>query len=160
VINANDTSTINSHLLRMNEISSIFGSKTKFTQARAFIMISQITALRWCFQDFLNNCLNELDKATQLESSLDNELARPDLIHIRSAELFAFYLLIIHRHYSSTASTYVINNRPIAITDFPLYALQLYAKENFTDPHRGVNLLGMARAYAQMKKDRSSKSTL
>jgi hypothetical protein len=55
------------------------------------------------------------------------------------------------------APTYVINNRTITVNDFPLYALQLYAKENFTDPHRGVNLLGMARAYAQIEqRDKAS----
>ena len=93
-------------------------------------MISQITGLRWCFQGFFNNCLTELDKAAVLESSVDHQLAKPNLIHMRSAELFAFYLLVIHRHYSSLASTYVINNRTIAVSSFPSYALEIYKKEN------------------------------
>jgi hypothetical protein len=43
-----------------------------------------------------------------------------------------------------------LNNETISVSDFPSYALRLYEIENQTDPNRIVNVLGMARAYAQI----------
>lgn len=113
-------------------------------------MVSEINALRWCLNGSMSNCLVELDKATQIEWSIGDDYKMPYILHIRASELFAFYLLITHRYYSSLASIYTLNNSAVAIADFPSYALHLYTRENQTAPHRAVNSLGMARAYSQM----------
>lgn len=113
-------------------------------------MVSEINALRWCLNGSMSNCLVELDKATQIEWSIGDDYKMPYILHIRASELFAFYLLITHRYYSSLASIYTLNNSAVALADFPSYALHLYTRENQTAPHRAVNSLGMARAYSQM----------
>lgn len=125
-------------------------SQINSTAMRILTLVSEINALRWCLNGSMLNCLIELDKTTQIESSIGDDYQRPYVLHIYAAELFAFYLLITHRYYFSLASTYTFNNSAIAITDFPSYALRLYARENQTAPHRAVNSLGMARAYSQM----------
>ncbi|CAF3620995.1 unnamed protein product [Rotaria sp. Silwood1] len=148
----NGSSALDNHLSRLIRLSSIAYSMSKSTSISISLMISQITALRWCLSDSLVNCLTELDNATQVEEALANDPNVPSLLYIRSAELFAFYLLIIHRYYPTYQSTYFLNKTTVAVTAFPLFALNLYAKQNSTAPHRAVNLLGMARAYAQIGK--------
>lgn len=153
LMNNNDTSStisIQYHLARMLNISNIIKPQMESTTTRILIMISQINALRWCLNGSMTHCLVELDKATQMESSIGNDHNRPYILHIHASELLAFYLLITHRYYSPLALTYPLNNSIVSITEFPSYALRLYNKENQTEPHRAVNLLGIARAYSQM----------
>jgi hypothetical protein len=152
-VNVNETSNTTSieyHLSRMIEMSSIMGPTMKSISIRTSLMVSQIDALRWCLNGSIKNCLIELNNANQIESSLSNDYNRPNILHIRSAELFALYLLITHRDYSSLSLTYIFNNLTISVNDFPSYALHLYTIKNQTDPHRAINSLGIARSYAQM----------
>ena len=70
----------------------------------------------------MKRCLIELDKVTQIESSLGNDHNRPYVLHMHSTELFALFLLITHRDHYSSSSTYMFNNSILSINDFPSYA--------------------------------------
>ncbi len=136
----------------MIELSSIVNSKMNSTSNRISLMISQINALQLYLNRSFENCLIELEKMTEIELSLNNDYNRPHILHIRSSELFALFLLIIHRSHPSYLSIYKLNNLTLSINEFPSYSLYLYKQENETGPHRIVNTLGMARSYAQMGK--------
>ena len=146
----NQTVTVENNLSRLRQLSSTVRSVSRSTSMRISLMVSQISALRWCLSGSLVNCLTELDNATQVESALFDDSTASSLVTLRSGELFALYLLITHRNYSKFASAYVINGRILSVIDFPSYALNLYQKANRTAPHRAVNSLGTARAYVQM----------
>ena len=153
VVNCNETTnstSIDSHLNRISDISETIKSKMKSTSIRMLVLIAEINALRWCLNGTINICLTELYQATLLESSIVNDYDRPYILHIRASELFAFYLLVTHQHYYSLSSSYQMNNVTMNTTDFPSYALDIYIKQNETEPHRAVNLLGMARAYTRL----------
>lgn len=141
---------LNNHLIRLNQLAAIALSMNKATSVSISLMVSQITALRWCLSNSLVNCLTELDNATQVESTLASDPNAPSILYIRSAELFAFYLLIVHRYYPKYQSTYFLNKTKVSVSVFPSFALDLYLSQNSTGPYRAVNLLCMARAYAQM----------
>lgn len=134
----------------MLTISTALKSQMLANSIRVELMRLQILALRWCLNGSMNNCLIELEQATQLESLLNNDYNRPNILHIRASELFALYLLITHQYYPTLASSYQLKNQTISVNDLSSYALEIYRRENQTEPFRADNLLGMARAYAQL----------
>jgi hypothetical protein len=113
LINVNGTNTTESveyHLTRMT-----------------MLLVSQVNTLRWCFNESFKNCLMEFYAATEIESSLANTHTRPYILHIQSGELFAFYLLIVYRHYNYNS---LFKSLKIPHKDFPSYALHLYKMSN------------------------------
>ena len=63
------------------------------------MMIPQILGIRYYVNRSWQECLNELNTATQLESMLVADGNSPTLIFARSSELLAMHLLIIHEKY-------------------------------------------------------------
>ena len=134
----------------MIEISSIVNSKSNSAAIRLSLMITQINVIQLYLNQSFDECLLQLERLMQIETSLSNDYNRPKLLFIRSSELFSLFLLLIHRYHYSYLSIYKLNNLTLSINDFPSYSLYLYKQENQTDPHRIVNTLGIARSYSQM----------
>ncbi len=63
------------------------------------MMLPQILAMRYYITGSWQECLNELNAATQLESMLVADGNSPTLIFARSSELLAMHLLMIHEKY-------------------------------------------------------------
>ncbi|CAF1446898.1 unnamed protein product, partial [Rotaria sordida] len=141
---------LENHLIRMTRLASDETQIPKSMSIRIAILVLQVKALRWCFDEEIERCLIGLETATEIEFSLVKDLDNPEIVYIRSAELFAFYLLVFHRSYSRVSSAYDLHYSSVPITDFPSIAFDLYEKTNRTAPYRGINMLGMARAQAQM----------
>jgi len=146
----NNAALIDYHLERLLKISTALKSQLVSKSVRVDLMRLQIIALGWCFNGSMNNCLTNLAQATQIESSISDDYNRPDILHIRASELFALYLLITRQYYPTVNFTYQLNNETISVQNYSSYALKLYQNENQTEPFRAVNLLGMARAHAQL----------
>jgi hypothetical protein len=140
----------NHHLTRMIQLASNNDPIEKPISIRIGVLVLQVKALRWCFDEEVEQCLIELETAAEVEAALVKDFDGPELVYIRSAELFAFYLLVIHRYDSSLTSTYQLKHSVVQINDFPSIAFSLYEKANRTAPNRGTNVLGMARAQAGM----------
>lgn len=63
------------------------------------MMIPQILGMRYYVNGSWQECLNELNTATQLESTLTSNSNSPTLIFARSSELLAMHLLIMYEKY-------------------------------------------------------------
>jgi len=61
------------------------------------MMISQIHGIRYFVNQSRQECLNELNNATQREATLVPDANTPTLIFARSSELLAMHLLLIHK---------------------------------------------------------------
>ncbi len=62
-------------------------------------MISQIHGIRYYINQSWQECLKELDNATQREGIIVPDTNTPTLIFARSSELLAMHLLLIHEQY-------------------------------------------------------------
>ena len=107
--NINESNTLTIHLSRLKELALTANSLSKPTSIMISRIVSQVTALRWCLSNNLVNCLTGFDNATPIGAAIANDPNVPSLLYIRSAKLFAFYLLIIHRDYSTHLSNYFFN---------------------------------------------------
>ncbi|CAF4660887.1 unnamed protein product, partial [Rotaria sp. Silwood2] len=97
-----------------------------------------------------------LNEATQREFNLVIDNNSPILIFARSSELVARHLLLINRIYQNpleqaNSSTFMLNGAQVLISEFPRYALNLYQLADLSAPNRAINILGMARANAQLR---------
>jgi hypothetical protein len=62
-------------------------------------MISQIRGIRYYVNQSWQECLKELNNATQREATLIADSNTPTLIFARSSELLAMHLLLIYTKY-------------------------------------------------------------
>lgn len=132
----------------MENLSIAVQSDSAFVADSIKMMISQVRAVRWCLVNIsLSQCLNELSNATQFEASLVADPDSPPLLFIRSAELFALFLLRIYNTSRSSSLNVTYNGTIHDISQFPHLALSLCREQNLTAPYRPVNLLLMLRAY-------------
>lgn len=65
------------------------------------MMIPQVLAMRHYLNQSWQDCLNELNTATQLEASLISSGSSPTLVFARSNELLAMHLLLMHEKYQA-----------------------------------------------------------
>ncbi|CAF4723878.1 unnamed protein product, partial [Rotaria sp. Silwood2] len=120
------------------------------------MMISQIQGIIYFNNNSFQDCLNRLNEATQREFNLVIDNNSPILIFARSSELVARHLLLINRIYQNpleqaNSSTFMLNGAQVLISEFPRYALNLYQLADLSAPNRAINILGMARANAQLR---------
>ncbi|CAF4866722.1 unnamed protein product [Rotaria sp. Silwood1] len=150
-------STIDIHLARFIILSNRTNSLSKYISNSILMMIPQILGIRHYINGLWQECLNELNTATQIESMLISESNSPTLIFARSSELFAMHLIIIYEQnknqlVETNSSIYMLNGTETAIDKFPLIALKLYKKADQIAPNRAINTLGMARANAHLNR--------
>ncbi len=136
----------------MTILSSEANSINQYVSISISMMISQIRGIRYYVNQSWQECLNELDNATQREATLAAGANTPTLIFIRSPELLAMHLLLIYTKLKgrSLLSTYTLNGTNVSINEFPIRALALYQVANSSAPNRAINTLGMARANLQI----------
>ncbi|CAF3193574.1 unnamed protein product [Rotaria sp. Silwood2] len=150
-------SIIDNHLVRFVILSNRTNSLSKYISNSILMMIPQILGIRHYIHGLWQECLNELNTATQIESMLIPESNSPTLIFARSSELFAMHLLIIYEQYQkqlveTNSSIYKLNGTETVVDKFPLIALKLYKKADQIAPNRAINTLGMARSTAHLKR--------
>ncbi|CAF3694868.1 unnamed protein product [Rotaria sp. Silwood1] len=151
-------SIIDQHIARFSILSSRTASLNPYISTSISMMISQIQGIIYYKNDSYQDCLNILNEVTQRELNLVIDNNSPILIYARSSELLAMHLLLIHRKYqnqsgSATPFTFMLNGTQISISEFPQYALNLYQIADISAPNRSINILGMARANAQLGSD-------
>jgi hypothetical protein len=114
-------STVDDHLARLVILSNRTNSFSKYIVNSILMMIPQILGMRYYITGSWQECLNELNAATQLESTLIADGNSPTLIFARSSELLAMHLLIIHEKYqeqlvsTDKANDFPNNNKNIFI---------------------------------------------
>ncbi|CAF3351042.1 unnamed protein product [Rotaria sp. Silwood2] len=143
------------HFARFAILSNLVASLNQYISTSISMMISQIQGIIYFKNNSFQDCLNILNEATQREFNLVIDNNSPILIFARSSELLAMHLLLIHRIYQNqlgqaNTSTFMLNGAQVLISEFPRYALNLYQSEDLSAPNRTINILGMARANAQL----------
>jgi hypothetical protein len=93
------SSTIDTHLARLAILANRTSSLSKYISNSILMMIPQIRGMRYYVNGSWQECLNELNTATQLETTLTSGGNSPTLIFARSSELLAIHLLIIYEKY-------------------------------------------------------------
>ncbi|CAF4433106.1 unnamed protein product [Rotaria sp. Silwood2] len=139
------------HLTRLSNLSDRAASSNPYISTSISIMISQIRGIRYYMNQSWQECLNELNNSVNRESTLIPGTNSPTLIFIRSSELLAVHLLLIHKRFQLGLinENYTLKSKRTPIVDFPSQALSLLKKTNETAPNRAINMVGMARAYVQ-----------
>ncbi len=94
-------STIDNHLARLLILSNRSHTLSKYISNSILMMIPQILGMRYYVNESWQECLNELNTATQLEATLISGGNSPTLIFARSSELLAMHLLIIYEKYKA-----------------------------------------------------------
>jgi len=72
-------------------------------------MISQIRGIRYYINQSWQECLNELNNATQREATLVADSNTPTLIFARSSELLAMHLLLIHTKFHDQSVSFLFS---------------------------------------------------
>jgi len=88
---------VNNHLDRLAILSDRAMSLNQYISTSISMMISQIHGIRYFVNQSRQECLNELNNATQREATLVPDANTPTLIFARSSELLAMHLLLIHK---------------------------------------------------------------
>lgn len=98
---ASSLSVIDNHLARFVILSNRSSTLSKYIAKSILMMIPQVLAMRHYFNEFWQDCLNELNTATQLEESLISSGSSPTLVFARSAELLAMHLLLMYEKHQT-----------------------------------------------------------
>ncbi|CAF4000410.1 unnamed protein product [Rotaria magnacalcarata] len=145
---------IDKHLARLDVLSNKTASVNQYISGSISIMISHIRAIRYYKNESWQECINELSDADQREAKLVPNTNTPSLLFAYSPELLAVHLLLLHKKFQQGLITgnYTLRNRHTSVMDFATKALALYQRTNAVAPNRIVNIIGMARANAQLGK--------
>ena len=98
---SNSLSTIDNHLARLVILSNRTSTLNKYISNSILMMIPQILGMRHYVNESWQECINELNAATQFETTLIPGAYNPTLIFARSSELLAMHLLIIYEKYQA-----------------------------------------------------------
>jgi hypothetical protein len=71
-------------------------------------MISQIRGIRYYVNQSWQECLNELNNATQREATLVADTNSPTLIFARSSESLAMHLLLIYTKFQAQTVSFIL----------------------------------------------------
>lgn len=96
---SNILSTVDNHLARLIVLSNRTTSLSKYISNSILMMVPQLLSMKYYVNGSWQECLNELNTATQLESTLTSSGNSPTLIFARSSELLAMHLLIIYEKF-------------------------------------------------------------
>jgi hypothetical protein len=88
---------VNNHLDHLAILSDRAMPLNQYISTSISMMISQISGIRYYVNQSWQECLNELNNATQRETTLVPDSNTPPLIFARSSELLAMHLLLIHK---------------------------------------------------------------
>ena len=88
---------IDNHLFRLETLSNQTASLSRYVSISISLMISHIRAIRYYAHGSFEACLSELNWAVEREMLLVADNNSPYLIFIRSSELLALHLLLIHK---------------------------------------------------------------
>jgi hypothetical protein len=94
-------SKIDNHLARLLILSNRTSILSKYISNSILMMIPQILGMRHYVNESWQECLNELNTATQLEATLIAGGNSPTLIFARSSELLGMHLLIIYEKHQA-----------------------------------------------------------
>lgn len=105
----NSLSTIDDHLARFPILADRSSKLSKYISKSIKMMIPQVLGMRHYINESWQDCLNELNNATELEASLITGGNSPTLIFARSNELLAMHLLLMYEKYqNSLVSEFVL----------------------------------------------------
>ncbi|UJR31504.1 hypothetical protein I4U23_018993 [Adineta vaga] len=147
---------IDEHLARFAVLANQTAPLNTYISVSISLMINQVQGIISYKNNLFQECLNTLREAAKRESELVTDNNSPTLIYARSSELLAMHLLLLHRKYiESTITTnftiLMFNDTLISVSQFPLFALDLYESADISAPNRAANILGMARANSQLR---------
>ena len=109
---SNSTSTVSDHLNNLATLSNQVSAMNTYVSTSILMMISQIRGIQSYVNQSWQDCLNQLNNATQLEMTLVFTGNVPSLAFTRSSELLAMHLLLIHSKFQeqSVRFLYLISN--------------------------------------------------
>jgi hypothetical protein len=105
---SNNTSIVDDHLNQLAILSNRASSINPYVSISISMMISQIGGIRYYVNQSWQECLNELDNATQLEGMLVAGANTPTLIFARSSELLAMHLLLIYTKFQEQSVRFLL----------------------------------------------------
>jgi hypothetical protein len=110
-------SNIDSHLSRLETLSNQTASLSQYVSISISLMISQIRAIQHYANGSSEACLSELKKAAEREVLLVPDNNSPYLIFIRSSELLALHLLLIHKDKQTARVSINLNRTALKVTE-------------------------------------------
>jgi hypothetical protein len=106
---SNNTLEVDNHLDRLVILSNQTISLNQYISISISMMISQIRGIRYYINQSWQECLNELNNATQREATLVADSNTPTLIFARSSELLAMHLLLIHTKFYDQSVSFLFS---------------------------------------------------
>jgi hypothetical protein len=104
----NNTSIVDDHLNQMAILGNRASSINEYVSISISLMISQIHGIRYFVNQSWQECLNQLDNATQREATLGASGNTPTLLLIRSSELFAMHLLLMYTKFQQQSVRFLL----------------------------------------------------
>ena len=146
---------IEEHLNRITILANRTRPMSRYIGNSILMMVPQVLGMRHYLNGSWQDCLNELNAAYQIESSLVADGNSATLVFARSAELLGMHLLLIYEKHQdaliwTNRTTYKLNGTRMSIEKFPSLALQLYKQADVMAPNRAINSVGMARSHAHL----------
>ena len=106
-LTTNQTSSINDHLTRLDQLSNMSSSLNQYVSGSIGIMLYQIRGVQAFVNGSWQECLNQLNAAVEREKQVIADANSPTLGFARSATLLAIHLLLIYEKSTSSAKTAV-----------------------------------------------------